>query len=308
MQMGLSERRLRYFFEAVTAGSIRGAADRLGIEPSVVSRQIQQLEQELGLVLLERLGRGVAPTEAAELLMEHCRERHAGEETLLARLDELSGLQRGELNIVAGEGFADDLVHNVLAGFSKKHPNIRVTLQLAAATEAVREVAENRAHIGLALSPPPDPAIRIVACRGMPLCAIVWAGHPLLDLPAPISLADALAYPVGLMTTGFGTRQIVQLALFTEKATLQPAFTTNSIASLKSFVASGMGLTFLSANAIVTEAREGLLAAVPVASAALQSAEGCLMVRERRPLSGAAQRLLAYIHAMPLFGGPPVAG
>ncbi|MBP0644432.1 LysR family transcriptional regulator, partial [Mycobacterium tuberculosis] len=92
----ISERRLRYFYETVSRGSIRAAADRCEVEPSVVSRQIQQLEAELGCKLLERRGRNVVPTEAAELVLDHCRERWASEETLFTRLGELKGLQRGE--------------------------------------------------------------------------------------------------------------------------------------------------------------------------------------------------------------------
>ena len=76
MSNAIDENRLRYLFEAARYGAVRAAADALGVNPSVVSRQIALLERELDAALLDRHSRGVRPTEAGELLIEHYR-RHA---------------------------------------------------------------------------------------------------------------------------------------------------------------------------------------------------------------------------------------
>ena len=62
----LHERPMSYLYEVGIQGGIRRAADILGINPSVISRQIAQLERTLELPLLERQGRNVALTEAGE--------------------------------------------------------------------------------------------------------------------------------------------------------------------------------------------------------------------------------------------------
>lgn len=67
--VNLSERRLHYLHAALMAGSMRAAAERLGVEASVISRQIQLLEKELNVTLIERRGRGVAPTDAGRLVL-----------------------------------------------------------------------------------------------------------------------------------------------------------------------------------------------------------------------------------------------
>ena len=68
---------LKYFDEVVRAGSIRLAAERLHVAPSAVNRRIQDLEEELGLPLFERLPRGMRLTAAGELFVTYVRGRQA---------------------------------------------------------------------------------------------------------------------------------------------------------------------------------------------------------------------------------------
>ena len=63
----IDDRRVKYLYEAVLAGSVRAAADKLDMNPSVVSRQISQLEAELAITLIERHGRGIRSTDAGAM-------------------------------------------------------------------------------------------------------------------------------------------------------------------------------------------------------------------------------------------------
>lgn len=303
MTRGLSDRRLRYFYEAVASGSLRGAAEKLQVEPSVLSRQIQLLEADLGVQLLERRGRGVTPTDAALVVVAHCKERFSSEEALLAQLDELNGLQRGEVRLVAGEGFIAHLLAPVLEEFCADYPGVNISLDLANASDAVRLVVQDHAHIGLALSPPPQEHTQVMASRKQPLCAIVWPGHPLTDSVKPPSLKEATVHTHGLMSQGFGLRQLVQLAAFSENITVEPAFTSNSIAVLKHYVQARAGITFLSTSAVTAETTAGSLVALPMRNAVMAQAEARLIVRRGRPLSFAAQQLIQSIRKLGLFSG-----
>ena len=71
--MNLESSLLRYFREVYRLKSIRQASTTLNVAPSAVSRQIHRLEQMVGVALFERLPRGVAPTEAAEVLARFSR-------------------------------------------------------------------------------------------------------------------------------------------------------------------------------------------------------------------------------------------
>ena len=72
---GLDLRRLRYFMQVMENGSVRGAAESLGMDPSAVSRAIGALEADCGLALLERRGRGVVPSDAGRLLADYAQQQ-----------------------------------------------------------------------------------------------------------------------------------------------------------------------------------------------------------------------------------------
>ena len=298
---GISERRLRYFYETVTVGSIRGAAEQLDIEPSVVTRQIQQLESELECKLLERRGRNVVPTEAAALVLDHCRERWASEETLLAKLNELKGLQRGEIRVVAGEGFIEELSRTLSYDFCRKYPKINVILEQVSSYEVVRMVRQDEAHIGIAFCAPRDNAIRVLKSRCLPVGLVAWPGHPLASKKTPLVLKDVLPYPVALMQERFGVRKLLKAAEYADKIEFSPTLTSNSLSTLKRHVKARLGVTFMSKRAVTDDVDARELISLPIDNAVLESAEVQLIVRADRAASAALLHLQKLLGAMPLF-------
>ncbi len=288
----LNDRQLECFHETVTVGSVRKAAERLNVEPSVVSRHLQQLQAQLGLPLLERRGRGVAPTAAAHLLLRFCQDRRAREDELLAQLAGFGGALYGRIHIVSAEGFMDDLVRWVLGEFSERHTQLQVTLEQLNAHDVVQTVATGGAECGVAYCVPPDPAVEVAQLRQLPVLAVMRPDHPCAALPEPLVLADVARHPLAMMTAGFGLNQIVRRAALAEGVQLQPILATNSLASLRHFVQSGLGVSFMSRLA----AGPGLLGR-RTASRILNAADVRLLVRAGRDLSPALVELLQFLRA-----------
>lgn len=297
----LNPRRLRYASEAIRQGSIRRAAERLDVEPSVVSRQIRRLEEELGTRLLERHGRGVRATEAGELLVDFYRERQAAEAALISDFAELDNLSRGTLRLAISEGYSAPLMSQVVNGFSIRYPRLRFELTLASVNDVVRKVMEGEAHIGLAYSPRLTPGIRTIASARQPVCAVVHPSHPLTRLPRPLSLDDVLDYPLGLISPGYGLRQLLDTVEVIDKRHFTPSLVSNSLGTLKQYVSAGHAVTFMPEVALRHELARGQLMALPIDHPVFARAESHLIARLHRPLSLAAMRLIEEIRRMPPF-------
>src|ERR1700680_2119286 len=84
-QINMQDLNLRYLYEAAKLGSMRAAADNLGVAVSSVSRQISQLEADMGIGLIEHGRRTIKLTEAGLLLIEHYSEQLRVNEAFDAR-------------------------------------------------------------------------------------------------------------------------------------------------------------------------------------------------------------------------------
>jgi len=304
MAESLDFRRVRYLYEAVTQGSLRAAADVMDINPSVLSRQIARLEEELAISLIERHGRGVKPTEAGQVLVDYFRQQSSYQDDALTKVQELRGLERGHIDLVLGEGFVGDLMAEPMKEFWQRYPGLTVTLQLAGTNEVMRLVAEDAAHIGMVYNPPVMPGIRSRAGIRQPMCVVTLPGHPLTTLARQPLLRQVAEYPVALMQGSFGTRQVIELAERMDRIRLVPKLTTDSITVIKHFVRSGLGVSLLPAFAVSQEIDAGQLLATPVDNRVLHGAEAHIVTRLGRQLSIASnQLLLQLINTMRAFRG-----
>ena len=149
----LDAKALRIFMAVARIGSIRGAAEHMGLAPSVVSRQIADTERDIGLSLFERTARGTVLTDAGELVLEHGKRVLEDNGLLAEQLDQIRGVQQTRIRIRCGEGFMADLVENGLSSFAKAHSYVRYIVELGSTEDVVDAIANSDADIGIAYTP-----------------------------------------------------------------------------------------------------------------------------------------------------------
>lgn len=192
----LDARRLHLLRAVVSSGSVTAAATNLGYTPSAISQQVAALEKQVGMALLERIGRGIRPTAAGRLLAEHAAiigTQLAQAETALA---DLRAGRTGQLAIRYFATAGAALVPPALARFRRAHPGVRVDLKLIDPDNPLPEVEDGRADLAIVTRPRSQPrdGVRLVHLLDDPYRAVLPRGHR-LAAKRVLALADLADEP-----------------------------------------------------------------------------------------------------------------
>lgn len=283
---------------------MRAASENLNVAPSSISRQIAQLEEELGVALIERNRRRLKLTEAGELAVSYYRGLTMQQEAFVSELRDLKGLRGGTVRLIVGEALIGDLLLGVLQRFMKQYPEVRIVVRTAGTNDVVRMIIDDEAHMGMVFQAAPDAKIRVRASSDQPLKVILRPDHPLGER-ASLKISDLVGERLGVPEKSFRIRQILAGAESEENVFLSPVIVSNSLLVLKEFARFGSGVTVLPSIAAHSEIVAGTLKAIPIDHQALMHTSAAVITRLGRHLPVAAVRLLQEIEArMPFLPAP----
>jgi DNA-binding transcriptional LysR family regulator len=272
---------LTTFHTVVTTGSIRKASLELGVATSSVSRKIAVLEQQFGTPLFDRSAAGVNLTHAGRLFADYARSAVLDYRSLRADLNDLRGMRRRLIHVVAVESFSMGRPIEATTRFRRKFEGVSFRFSVLPAPQVPDVVARGDCDIGLAFCPPPNSGISILTKVNEPITVAVQPEHP-LAAQASVSLRELAEHPVALPDVGFHVRALFDRACAAADVQIVPTLASNSFESLRDFVRSGGGLAVLPRGAVARDARLGHLIALPISVPSLCETTIDVIVRKRR--------------------------
>jgi DNA-binding transcriptional LysR family regulator len=262
----MDTRQLAAFCEVVERRSFSQAAERLGVTQPAVSLQVRALEKRLGTQLLDRSGRRVELTEAGHRLYRAAQRMLTLEDQLL---EEVSGSQggdlRGELALGASTGPGGTVVPVLLGEFQRAHPELRVMLAVSDTNRVIEQVAERELELGVVGAAPRHRGVVFEPFFRDEVVLVVPPEHAFAG--KQVSLDELRAEPLILMQEGAGVRQVIEEELRRTGVRLRDLDVRLELGlqeSVKSAVAAGFGVTFISRSGVETELAAGTLAAARV--------------------------------------------
>jgi DNA-binding transcriptional LysR family regulator len=258
----MDTRQLAAFRAVVERRSFSQAAERLGVTQPAVSLQVRALEKRLGTQLLDRSGRRVEPTEAGWQLYRGALKMLALEEQIVAGVSASGeGELAGDLVLGASTGPAAIAIPVLLCEFQRDNPEVRVYLTVSDTHSVVERVASRELELGIVGAARRHRGVRFEPFFSDQVILACPPGHRFAG--RTVTLDELREESLVLMQDGAGVRQIVEDGLRREGVRLRDLDVRLVLGlqeSVRSAVAAGYGVTFISRTAVESDLAAGTLA------------------------------------------------
>lgn len=249
--MHLTLRQLQVFASVARQLSYSRAADELHLTQPAVSMQIKQLEGNIGLPLLEQLGKRIYLTEAGHELYHYSRAIAQQLSDMEVALDELKGTERGKLNISVVTT-ANYFAPHLLAKFCQRYQGVTVSLNVSNREAVLKQLADNLVDLAIMGQPPENLDIVSESFMENPLVVVAPPDHPLcIERLIPV---ERLAKEIFLVReSGSGTRSAMERFFVEHKVAINKGMETDTTEAIKQAVQAGMGLGIMSQHTVELE-------------------------------------------------------
>ena len=318
---------VRTLQEIVKQGGFSRAARTLHRSQPAVSHHIRLLEADLGVRLLERVGKRAFPTAAGALVLEHAARAMDALETARQAVQQLRGRVAGRVRLGTGGTFATYVLPDILRGLRRRYPDLELMIVTGNASDIVASVSDNALDVGIVtidrglLSDAGVPASGRPAARrsalagGRHLAVAPFAVDELVAVAAAPATAwrrrpaltprELAGHPLICYERAGRIRVVIDDWFRRAGVSPRIAMELGNAEAIKRLVEAGLGVGITSAITVKTEARSGRLVALPLAP---RLARELATVRRRdKPLDPALQALLAALDASRVKAGHSLA-
>jgi len=283
---------MKGFVALAEAGSVTAAAGKLCLTQSAVTQQLQALEKNLGVKLFDRTPRGVVLTQAGVAFLGYAQRSLAVlEEGCRAALDIEQG-HSGSLLIGAGVTTSVFRLPAWLTEFQAQYPEVEIVVRTGRSAEVAALVADHHIDVGIVTTYFERPDLTSTALFDEDVVLVQSAR---VFYPTTIELDRLPRVPMIVFTPNTGFRAYLDRTLIQYDIALRVRMESDSVEAIKSFVAVGLGASFLPASAVAAELVEGSMVAVEVIGLPHLRRQTAAVYRTTGHLNAAAQGFLRII-------------
>ena len=249
---------LETFLKIVETRNFTTAANLLGYAQSTVTTQIKQLEEELGCLLFDRLGKTIVPTAEGERLAVYAERMTQLQREI--RL-EIPGVQEtaGRIRLGVSESLCYNRLPNVLMRFRQQYPAVEIQLSLIMHDTFPELLKRGTLDLAYSLNPPTEyPDLEILYERPETLGFYTSPGHPLAKMKK-VTEKDLAEIPLLLTSHNCSFRHMLLEDLADHAVTPKIALETSSKEILRQFAINGLGAAFMPDMVAEEQAEQRLL-------------------------------------------------
>lgn len=253
-------RQLRYFIGIVDAGSMTHAADVLHVAQPSLSAQMARLEEELDAQLLERLPRGIQPTDAGRLFYEKAQAILASVDAAAAEVQTLSRSISGKLRLGLPGTINGALAVPLISAAQARYPALQIVISEAMSGFVQEWAVSGKIDIGVIYGEKELPGLTAQRLFAEELVAIAAP-----DEPAASFEALAASRPFILPAKAHGLRVTIDDSLARMGLSVNAKFEVASYRNIVDFTKAGFGASILPRHAVSSDLAAGALRAIPFA-------------------------------------------
>lgn len=279
---------LHSFSLVIAHGSFSAAAEHLHLTQPAVSLHVRQLEEQLNLQLIERVGKRLKPTSAGDTLLAHIARIDAVVEDALQDLSSHASGVAGKIAIGTGATACIHLLPPLLRALRRDFPELDVRVSTGNTEGILKAVEENRLDLALVTLPASGRSLYITALLEDEFVAIFAEGQQ----PPPASMTPELlnGLPLVVFEAGSSTRLLINEWFLQAGIRVKPVMELGSIEAIKEMVAAGLGYSIVPRMAVTAaHHRRGLH--VHTLTPGLSRTLG-IALRQDKPVSRALRQVL----------------
>lgn len=290
--MNFTLHQLQVFGAVARNLSMTKTANELNMTQPAVSIQIKQLQDALGIPLLEVIGRKIYLTEAGRHLHKMQQSINNEIESFYATISQLKGGLEGTLTISAAST-AKYFLPYLLGEFRQRYPNIQISLKVTNRDEVLGHLKENEYDLAVLTQVPDDRSIDVIPFLDNPLVMCSSPNHPLAD-QTDISIRQLKNEPFIFREPGSGTRIVMERFLAKHKISSKPIMELGTNEAVKQAIMGGIGISLISKLSLENEFKLNKIAILDVNKTPIQTRWHALS-RKAKNLSPVSQNFLDFL-------------